>query len=266
MKSIPFLIIVPHGGIQIPDELREYTAISDFDLLLNSDAFANDIFNFEDKVFECICASISRLFVDLDRSLLEVPPAHNDGVIKKLSTFGKPIYKENNFPDEIAISAIIQRYYIPFYERINNFINRRKIKCIIECHTMMPVAPASAPDAGKPRPLLSVQNTIQNSKGIVHTAPMEVAEEFLRILAHQFRKEANTVTERFTLNSPSFRGNLLKTFGSAAVPMIRLSVSRSLYFTDEFLDLNKMSIEKYRLISLQQKFLQSIELFYRSVF
>ncbi len=258
---MPFLVIVPHGGTTIPEELAEYPQVDDFDIFFDSDACANLIFNFDNEVLACLQTSISRLFVDLDRSFMEVPPASLDGIIKKATSRGKPIFLGEEFPDDIAISALVKRYHVPFYETIRKIIATGDVRCVIECHTMMSVGPSNSDDTGNPRPLISVQNIVHNSKGMVTTAPEGMAEVLLRILSREFRGEQETVTERFMLNAPMFKGNLLKTFGTGNIPMLRVSLSRALFFTEEFLNLNEMKVDEKRIQELRRRVVRAFRLF-----
>lgn len=261
MKKMPFLVIVPHGGTIIPEELEGYPRVGKFDIFYESDACANQIFNFKGEVLACLNTSVSRLFVDLDRSFAEVPPASEDGVIKKTTSRGKSIFNGDDFPDDIAISALIRRYHVPFYDTIKKILATGEVRFLLDCHTMMSVGTSCSEDAGKPRPLVSVQNVLNNAKGISETAPMQMAEELLRILSREFRREEDTVAERFTLNSPMFKGNLLKTFGLGKVPMMRLSLSRALFFTEDFLNLNEMKVDEYRIGELRRRVLRALQLF-----
>lgn len=258
---MPFLIIIPHGGTIIPEELVEYPQVGEFDILYESDACANQIFDLKEEVLACIKSPVSRLFVDLDRSFVEVPPASMDGVIKKTTSRGAPVYAGDDFPDDIAISAIIRRYHIPFYDAIKKIIETGEVRFIIECHTMMSVGPSNSDDAGKPRPLVSIQNLVNNAKGMCETAPKEMAEELLRIIAREFRSEEDTVAERFTINTPMFRGNILKTFGQGKVPMLRLSLSRAMFFTESFLNLNEMKVDESRIRELRRRVVRVLRLF-----
>ncbi len=266
MKKMPILVIVPHGGTIIPEELEDYPRVAKFDIFYESDACANQIFDFNEEVLGCLHASVSRLFVDLDRSFADVPPSLADGVIKKTTSRGKQIFEGDDFPDDIAISALIRRYHLPFYDAIKKVLATGEVRFVIECHTMMSVGGLFSEDAGKPRPLISVQNIMNNAKGMIETAPMQMAEEFLRILSREFRREEDTVVERFTLNAPMFKGNLLKTFGTGNVPMMRLSLSRALYFTEEYLNLNEMKVDERRIHDLRQRVSRALQLFLKRFF
>ena len=101
-----------------------------------------------------IDTGISHMFVDLDMPSSMVPPKSSHGIMKTESISGKKIFREDIFPDQVALSNILKRYYSPFHNTIKKIIATGEIKFIIECHTMMPVGPRNSFDAGKPRQTL----------------------------------------------------------------------------------------------------------------
>ena len=118
MKKIPVLIIIPHGGTKIPEELSGYERLNDFDLLHESDACANEIFSFRDEAGALVDTYISRLFVDMDRDPLSLPAMDGDGMLKKRTSQGTDVFDEGTFPDEIAIAALVRRYHVPFHDTV----------------------------------------------------------------------------------------------------------------------------------------------------
>lgn len=233
-KKFPILIVIPHGGLNVPAELSGLHAIDKFTLFVESDTCANDLFSFDDEMIAKIDADISRLFVDLDRHPFLVPPRSNDGVIKKESIDGKKIFINNVFPDEIAITNILKRYYFPFHNTIEKIINTGAIRFIIECHTVMAVGPKNSLDSGRPRPIAIVENIIEKKGSKMLTCPDEFAVYLLESLERSFSDENSTVAQRFTLNKPIFNGYILKKYGLEKIPMIRLSISRSLFLNDKY--------------------------------
>ncbi len=247
MMKLPILIIVPHGGFRIPEELSGYEGVNDFDLFYESDACANEIFQFRDESLAYIDTYLSKLFVDMDRGPLELPPANDDGVIKRYTSQGKPVYGAGVFPDEIAVAAMIRRYHVPFHETIARVIATGEIRLILDCHTMMAVGPPGARDAGKPRPLVSVQNLIETPNGKEITADDIIARELLDALGREFSGEDSTVARRFSYNGPFFHGYLMGKYGQGAVPMLKLSLSRALFFNEKHFSYEYLKVDPLRL-------------------
>lgn len=258
MKTkLPILIIIPHGGREVPDELSGYEQIDEFGIFIESDAYANRLFNFEDAAVKTD-TNISRLFVDVDRPSL-TSHDYPDGIIKKESLNGRKIFKESIFPDVIAISNIIRRYYQPFHDSIRNAIHNGEIKLIIECHTMMPVGPRYAKDAGRPRPIINVENIIKNEIRTIRTCPTESAENFLSCFKKYFNNEEFTVSEKFSINKPDSTGYILQTYGQNKIPMLKLSISTSLYLNDKYFNYDNLAVDNARIEELRKKILAGIE-------
>jgi N-formylglutamate deformylase len=261
MKAkLPIMIIIPHGGRTVPDELSGHEQIDEFGIFIESDAYANELFNIPD-VYTTASTNISRLFIDLDRPGTMFPPQFPDGVIKKESQGGRKIFKEKIFPDEIAIANILKRYYVPFHKSIQETLSGGRIKLIIECHTMMPVGPRLAKDAGRPRPIINVENTLKTSVRTIRTCPSETLENFLSCFKKFFNNEDCTVSEKFSLNNPLIEGYILETYGQTRIPMLRFSISTSLYLNDKYFDYDSLTVDNLRIKELNARIFSGIEKF-----
>jgi len=261
MKRLPVLIIVPHGGSQVPEELSGYEALSDFDLLYESDVCANAIFSFREEALAQVDTYISRLFIDMDRSFREPPPVPGDGVMKSSTSQGKPVFGDKTCPDEIAVAAMVKRYYTPFHEAIGKIIATGDIGLILNCHTMMAVGPAGAADAGLPRPLVSVQSSVMTKKGVVETAPRALALDLLEALGREFQGEDSTVARRFAHNEPSFRGHCLAAYGLSGIPMLRVSLSRALFFNDRYFSYEYLKVDPLRIEEIRGRVWKAVDRF-----
>jgi formiminoglutamase len=266
MKKIPVLIIIPHGGTKIPEELSGYERLNDFDLLHESDACANEIFSFRDGASALVDTYLSRLFVDMDRDPLVLPAADGDGVLKKKTSQGTPVFDEGMFPDEIAIAALVRRYYVPFHDTVARVLGTGDIRLVLDCHTMMAVGPPGARDAGKPRPLVSVQNTVETGKGIAATAPDELALGLLEALGKEFEKETATVARRFAHNDPHFCGSIMKRHGLGKVPLLRVSLSRALFFNDRYFSYEYLKVDPLRTGEINDRVWKALGRFYSRQF
>ncbi len=268
MKSkVPVLIIIPHGGIIVPDELSGYEQIDRFGLFIESDCCANDLFGFDtiDSIKK-IDSQISHMFVDLDRPPQAIPPKTDDGVIKKESLSGRKIFKDRVFPDEIAISNILKRYYFPFHNTIEKIIETGDIKMIFECHTMMPVGPRNSFDPGKPRSLINAVNIASTDDSSIHTCTDDLVKEFLTIVNRAFNSEEATVAGKTAYNKPKFEGYILDKYGPCGIPFIRLSVSKSLFLNDKYFSYEYMKVDELRINELKNKIWSGIDKFLSKFF
>ncbi len=262
MKAeIPILIIIPHGGHALPDELSGYEQIDRFGLFIESDVCANELFAFQNDNVIKIDSQISRIFIDLDRAPLSVPPKTEDGVMKKETINGRKIFKDEIFPDEIAIANILKRYYMPFHKEIEKTIKTGDIKLIIDCHTMTPVGPRNSFDAGRPRPLINVENIANKDGKSILTCPNDLAEAFIASLSKFFTNEESPVGGKVSHNKPKIKGHILDKYGIGDIPMLRLSISRSLYLNDKYFSYDYLRVDELRINDLRDRLWAGIEKF-----
>lgn len=261
-RCYPILILVPHGGVTVPEEFTRFATVKDFDLLYCADTSANEIFNFGKKVTATVSTKISRLFVDVDRYHLELPAVTPDGVIKKKMSNGKYVFKRGVIPDEIAITNILKRYYFPYHRKIEDILETKKISLILDCHTMMPVGPPDAPDADRPRPLITVGNNCKEEGNTRKTCSDGLAAAFLDNMKRQFSDEKVTVAERFTINSPALTGHIMTQYGTARVPLIRLSLSRTFFFNEKYFSYEYLTVDELRIAELRKRVWDGIKRFF----
>ncbi|HOO72584.1 MAG TPA: N-formylglutamate amidohydrolase [Spirochaetota bacterium] len=258
-SSLPILIIIPHGGRRVPEELEGYVALSEFDLFYQSDSCANDIFSFNNRVAASIDTHISRFFVDMDRSYREIPPGAADGIIKKTDLQGRDVFRKDQFPDHIALSNILKRYYYPFHDTVEKIISSGEIELIIECHTMMPIAPPSAPDAGEPRPVVFLENLVEEKGKTMRTCPDTVLEALQANLKKSFSGENSTVTEKCIISSKPGCGLIMKKYGKGNIPFLKLSLSKALFLNDVYFSYDYLRVDELRLLDIQKKIWQAVE-------
>ncbi len=265
-EKLPFLIIVPHSGLAIPEELSGYENVSPINIFFDSDAGADAIFPSDKIVMKKISTSVSKIFVDMDREYKMVAPVTNDGVIKSRTTMNRLVFKTDCYPDEIAISNILGRYYFPFHELIRNSIRDIKFRAIIKCHTHMPVGPYNSPDRGMPRPLVITGYTVDTDSGVKETASTDMAIELAASVGKNLSKEGETVSDTFRIADHESRGFIMKNYSLSGIPVLSLSVSRSLYLNETYFNLEKMVIDSQRLNKIGSLVTSGLEKFYRKCF
>jgi len=248
-RNLPILPIIPHGGHEVPDELSGYENVSAPDIFFESDAGANIIFNTPDTVEQPVSTAVSRLFVDPDREFSQLHPLTPDGVIKTKTSMNRDVFKKNCYPDDIAISNILDRYYFPFHDSVRSAVNRKKIRLIIECHTHAAVGPLNSGDAGMPRPLV-VTGFPDNAKpGPGGTSLVEMAAELASIMGRLMMKEGDTVAEKFRAERGHSSGSIALLY-APVMPVVFLSVSRALFLNDRDFSLEDLTIDQGRLSRL----------------
>ena len=264
--KIPAFIIIPHGGYLVPEEMADYSTLNDFDCFIEADTSANQIFNLPGETLGYIDSEISRLFIDLDRPPYSMPPVSHDGVIKKETSGGKEIFREDCFPDEIALASMLKRYYFPFHSTIEKIMKSGEPVFVLECHTMMPVAPERAPDAGAPRPLILIEDMVETRRGEERTCAPRLSEGFREELTKSFRDEDTTAAGMAVIGKPQKDRYILGKYGRGDIPMLRVSLSRSLFLNEKDFSFEFMSVNPLRIEDLRSRFLSAIRRFMQNYF
>lgn len=265
-EKLPFLLVIPHSGINIPEELAGYENVSPMDIFFDSDAGAESAFPDDSLVLKTVSTGISKLFVDVDREFRMLSPITDDGVIKTRTSMNRDVFKKNYHPDEIAISNILHRYYSPFHEEIRNSIKKMKFSAIIECRTHMAVGPAGSPDRGMPRPLVITGYTAATESGIKQTAPADMAIDLAVTISKNLSKEGETVSDIFRVSDTDRKGFIMKHYSMSGMPVISLSISRSLFLHEKFFNLEQMEISSHRLDHIKSLVYSGLNKFYRKFF
>jgi len=265
-EKLPFLVIIPHCGLDIPEELYGYENVSPLNIFFESDAGAKSIFSIDESILKTVSTRISKIFVDMDREYKLLAPVTGDGVVKSRTSMNRDVFLTGCYPDEIAISNILNRYYFPFHESIRNSIREMKFRAIIECHTHLPVGPANSPDSGMPRPLVITGYTVDTGSEIKQTASLDMALELASSVAKNVSKEGETITDIFKVSDYDNRGFIMKNYSLAGIPVLNLSISRTLFLNENFFDLEKMIIDNRRLKKISTLVKSGLEKFYKKCF
>jgi N-formylglutamate amidohydrolase len=262
----PILIVIPHGGYQVPEELSEITFLGKTDLFMEADTCANDIFSFERYTLPRIDTPISRYCVDLDRPLNALPPSDRDGIIKHHTHNGRPVFMDDLFPDEIALSNIFRRYYMPFHDTLDSLINSGTVRLMLECHTVPAVAPPSSKNAGEPRPLVQVDVGARYGGSKHITFDPAAAAELAISVASRFSDDAGSVAGDYHVNREDTGGYIQRRYGTRGVPMAKLSISKSLFINEKHFNWDYLSVDELRLGEIRNAVWEGIEAFYKKAF
>ncbi|HOP28934.1 MAG TPA: N-formylglutamate amidohydrolase [Spirochaetota bacterium] len=262
---IPILTVIPHAGLIVPEELSGYEEVTPFNIFFESDSGADALFSGNTDAGSVIKSGISRLFVDMDREFRMLYPSTDDGVIKSKTSMNRTVFRDGCYPDEIAISNILKRYYFPFHEKMRNTIKENEIGFILECHTHTAVGPDNAPDRGRPRPLIITEYTADNNAVITKTASPDMAMDLASIMGRLFSGEGDTVAGDYRVSGNS-SGYIMKNYGTKGIPMLRISLSRSLFLNDRFFDLEGLKIDTRRMNRLNEIYTTGLEKFLNKYF
>ena len=256
MKKLPVLLSIPHGGTKIPVELGNHLSITKKDQFDDSDAFVIEIYDLGNKVERVISSQIARCFVDLNRSLKDLPPNNPDGLIKSSTCYQKPIYLKGKEPDNSLIEKLIQSYYIPYHRLIQKSLRELDLQLCLDCHSMASSAPNISPDGkDKKRPLFCLSN--QNGK--------TSSNEMIELLADCISESFHIERQRIFLNDPFLGGYITKTYGNNPIPWIQIEMNRDLYLIEPWFDSNSLTLQDSHSKKLNKQFEQSLKLFFQKI-
>ena len=256
MKKLPILLSIPHGGMKKPQELEDHLCITKKDLFDDSDPFVIEIYDLGEKVQRVIKTDIARAFVDLNRSLQDLPPKNPDGLIKSATCYQKPIYSKGREPDESLTNLLIDLYYKPYHRSIQQGIQELDLQLCLDCHSMASVAPNISPDGNnKKRPKFCISN--QNGK--------TSSSEMICLLAECISESFGINIEDILINNPFLGGHITKTYGNNPIPWIQVEMNRELYLSEPWFDKESLIIKESHLINLNRQFEKSLDLFFSKI-
>jgi len=263
-KRYPFLISVPHGGIEVPESISPHVLLGDYELRYYCDPNTRVVFGYKDRVTAYIDTSISRMIVDLNRPPLPLPLRDPDGIIKVKTIDGREVYRPGQLPDMQHIHHLLKTYYFPYHQRIDELIDRRPVGIAFDCHSMLPYGSKDQKDAGKKRPLVCIGNNGdlhgRAKKGSISTC----SEAWITALAGVFRDEFS-LDKEVAINNP-FSGGFISNahYWHKGVPWIQIEINRSLYEPDGLSDLPQKEVQD-RKLRLKEKIWNVLTIFWDSV-
>lgn len=254
MDTLPVLLSIPHGGDQVPVELKDRLSIGKEGIIEDSDASTGEIYDLKDKVRFVVKADIARAFIDPSRSASDIPPENPDGVVKSHTCFGKAIYRDGQQPDKEETESLLKKYYRPYHRQIREIIRRNKdsIKLCIDCHSMAETGPALSPDRGQARPLFCLGNRFGES------APYELVHRMKICLVDAFELLDTDVA----VNRPFAGGYITRHYGNNPIPWIQVEMNRKLYLKECWFDPETGTTSSARTADLNRRFSKTLTAFF----
>lgn len=256
MNKLPILLSIPHGGTRKPVELEGHLSITNKDLFDDSDPFVMELYDVGDKVERVIKTDIARAFVDLNRSLQDMPPNNPDGLIKSKTCYDKPIYTNGKEPDDSLKTMLIELYYNPYHQAIQKSIEELDLQLCLDCHSMASSAPYFSPDKSKSkRPLFCISNNDGQAS----------SQDVLELLADSISEAYYIDRKEIFLNDPFHGGHITRTYGNKPIPWIQIEMNRDLYLKSPWFNENALSVDTAHLQKLNKQFENSIELLFSKI-
>ena len=251
-SPLPFLISIPHGGENIPDCVRDRVALTRADILEDADAFTGQIYDLREHVHTVIQSDTARAIVDLNRDITQMPPDHPDGVLKTVTCYKKPVYREGRFPTPDLVDRLISEHYRPYHDKIRAAMRASDLVLGLDCHSMAEQAPPIEAQPGCSRPLICLGNVNGRSCEMRHA----------EALAACFREVFALEAEQVTLNQPFSGGFITRTHGNNPIAWIQCEINRSLYLRPPWHDALKWTMSEDRLAELSCLIVRVLRRFY----
>jgi len=225
----PILISIPHASLEIPEQLKDYILISDFDIRTHSDLYSEEIYKVDNA--HILEATSARVLCDPNRFLKEetMENLYDDGVVSTLTPCGEFVFK--NLPDKKAVEEMIENHYLSYHTKIEHIIAKKKIKFLIDAHSMWSLGPSHLQDSGISRPDINLGN--RN-----HTTCTNEQTEFF---TEFFMKQGYSVA----INNPYHGRSIMKLHCSQKrTPGIQIEINRKLYLDEKTLEAYPEKIKK----------------------
>jgi N-formylglutamate deformylase len=256
LTKLPILLSIPHGGTRRPAELDGHLSITNKDLFDDSDPFVVELYDLGDKVQRVIKTNIARAFVDLNRSLQDMPPNNPDGLIKSKTCYDKPIYTNGKEPDDYLKTMLIELYYNPYHRAIQKSIDELDLQLCLDCHSMASTAPYFSPDKTQSkRPMFCLSNNDGQTS----------SQEMIELLADSISESYSIDRNEISLNDPFHGGHITKTYGNNPIPWIQVEMNRDLYLSSPWFDEDALSVDSNHLQKLNKQFENSLDLLFSKI-
>jgi N-formylglutamate amidohydrolase len=233
---LPFVMSVPHGSFQIPEDVRDSMALTQREILESTDLGAREVFT-QLPVTVALWSRWSRLVVDLNRDFRQFGPK---GVVPEVDYHGRDIYKEDCRPEEREVKRRLTAYYWPYHNRLKEAIENPEIKVLFDCHSLENIGPPGAPD-----PLRRRKNIVLGNNGGPRGGPdpalgdITCSAEMLQMMKEAFSRSGFSVS----VNQPYSGGFITTHYGLELVKQakmaVQIEINQDLYVDKESLQLDR---------------------------
>ena len=203
--KLPLIISVPHAGLTVPQEARDYCALAPEQILADSDEGAAEIYDLKSEVTVHITTNVARAIVDMNRA---EDDRGRDGIVKTHTCYNARVYREP-VPEDV-IEILLERYYRPYHQRLLESAVDAKFG--VDCHTMAAVGPPCSKDSDCERPNIC----LSNAHG---TCPQDWFEKLVHCFKESFESE-------ISVNHP-FKGGYIIRSHSFELPWVQVEFSRA---------------------------------------
>ena len=203
--KLPLIISVPHAGLTVPQEARDYCALAPEQILADSDEGAAEIYDLKSEVTVHITTNVARAIVDMNRA---EDDRGRDGIVKTHTCYNAGVYREP-VPEDV-IEILLERYYRPYHQRLLESAVDANFGVV--CLTLASVGPPCSNDLVCERPNIC----LSNAHG---TCPQDWFEKLVHCFKESFESE-------ILVNHP-FKGGYIIRSHSSELPWVQVEFSRA---------------------------------------
>ena len=267
-SPLPVAILNAHGSLAIPPELYGRIALTPEQIFNESDAFADHLFDFGERVVTYLRFPYARAIIDVNRpdkkSLHHRP---GDGVVKWQTSYGTKVYQTGMEPDETLEAQLLATYFQPWHEQLTQIARNPAIKLVLDCHTMAAVGPQTYDDPFKLRPRVMVGN-LGDYNGAYHEKRGHVSAtgQLTRGFAQAWGEQVEAIEplvgsgEITAVNNPFFGGWNLLGHPERVQPWLTLEYSRAMYVGHQTGESPIPPMNKTRVSQLREALFRTISL------
>ncbi|HSH03638.1 MAG TPA: N-formylglutamate amidohydrolase [Anaerolineae bacterium] len=266
-EPAPVAIFIPHGGLAEPDELVGRHLLTAEQIFNEADVYAEQLFDFRGRVKRWHYFPYARALLDVNRPADKY--AHHrsgDGVVKWQTSYGAPVYRVVERPDDDEEAALVRKYWGPWDGHLAAAAADGEIKLVVDCHSMAAVGPTQYDDPAAMRPEITVCN-YGDERGEIYpprgriTASGELTRLFAGLLAEAFEGVEPLVAAEggVAINRP-FWGNWdLIGHAHEGQVWLMIEVNRALYIGEQSGDSPIVAADEVLLADLRERIWRAIE-------
>ena len=240
-KKSFLLLNIPHSGRNYLNLFKSHSSLSMNELRKSEDAYIDLLLEHNFLKYNLLKANFPRIFVDLNRSPLELDASMwkgkfnktffnrtlkveaGIGVIPKVCFSGKNIYKDLFFFKEARKRLL--NYYFPYHKKIKKIIQEIKLihnkALVLDCHSMSSEIVDSNID-------IVLSNNLGKS---ADTSIIDKLKSFFNLYGYEVK-----------INTPFTGGFITKHYGKPMnnIHVIQIEINKKIYFSEkEFTVKNK---------------------------
>nr|WP_246208653.1 N-formylglutamate amidohydrolase [Anaerotalea alkaliphila] len=237
---MPLLVSVPHGGLEVPPELKPFCRLDLPEILRDGDTWSDRLYGFPERVLAHHRFPVARAVLDVNRAEDDRPPANPDGVVKTVTVEGRPVWLNPRGLTKVQVESLLEAHYRPYHRLLEGASLKKGVRLALDCHTMLDKAPAAASHPGEQRPYICLGNR-GDARGEVLDGPVTAPPVLVRVLARTLEAVLRNTpglsldpsVPLVAINQPFRGGWTIREHGTGRLPWIQLEVNRALYLAGD---------------------------------